>query len=307
MKKHLRKIAAMILFVCFIISCMPINVGAIKDEPQLSESKIKINEYEEITQLQSMTDAELVSLGYSSADISEIKSISYREALLERAQMSTTALRNLGYSNQQILFLKEFAKNPDGEYDFLDLENEVDITFDIVSGANSTTVKTIRANWVWNVVPLVAKKDVFAVRWKGVDSHSYTIDLVNYSGSSNRSATVTYYSEYGAACTKSATVSPAANYNSLNTSFNTSITYNGDLVWAKSGSMTFKLQLVNSDNSINYIKVMATYFHRSVTLSGSSFTLSYPADLSISISPEGNFKARIRNANISSRVEYTDD
>ena len=87
MKKRSLKIIAMIIVMCFIVGCMPVSADT-NIETNTPATTIKINEYEEITELQKNTAEELQAKGYSEQEAEEILSFSYRDALLERATMS---------------------------------------------------------------------------------------------------------------------------------------------------------------------------------------------------------------------------
>ena len=305
MKKRSLKIIAMIIVMCFIVGCMPVSADT-NIETNTPATTIKINEYEEITELQKNTAEELQAKGYSEQEAEEILSFSYRDALLERATMSDTALKNLGYNEKQIEFLREFANNPNGDYDFQALENDINIWFTILSGANSNTTKKIRASWNWVTVPVITKTDVFAVRWVGVDSLNHYIDLTSPSGSSNRYASVNYVNDYGPARTNSISVVPADGFNSLSISFKEGDTYNGDIIWAKSGSLTFTVKVKNTANPMSYVKVMATYGHDTFSFSF-GFDINYSGQIGVTIVSVGltnSYKNRNRVADINSAVVY---
>lgn len=295
----------MIIVMCFIVGCMPVSADT-NIETNTPATTIKINEYEEITELQKNTAEELQAKGYSKQEAEEILSFSYRDVLLERATMSDTALKNLGYNEKQIEFLREFANNPNGDYDFHEMENDVDVWFTIVSGASSNTTKKIRANWEWVTVPAITKTDVFAVRWVGVDNLNHFIDLTSPSGSSNRYASVNYVNQYGPARTNNISVVSADGFNSLSISFKEGDTYNGDTIWAKSGSMTFTVKVKNAANPISYVKVMATYGHNTYAFSA-GFSINYSGEIGltiVSVTATNHFKNRTRVADISSTIIY---
>jgi hypothetical protein len=302
--KHYRQTKRILVFVLvFCVLFSSVSAYAYSS-PTLDRSKTVINEYEQITKLQKTPDAQLIALGYSQKDIAEIRNFSYRDALYERAQLSEEKLSNLGYSPKQISFMKEFINEPNGDYDFSIMAITLSQTISLVGGANSTTYKTVRYSWSWSAMPLIAKTDAVAVRWRGVDPNGHIIDLVNYSGSANRSAFVSYYYDNGSGSytTDTITVGSASDYNSLHASFPMSKTSYGDTLWAKSGSLTCKLQL-DASNTINYIKFQASYGHKTSVLSF-SLGYSYSGDVGVSITPVDKVENYYRTAKISSSVTY---
>mgnify|MGYP000532071442 CR=1 FL=1 len=198
MKKCSHGIIAMIIVVCFIVvSCVPVSADSIF-EPAETTTITQVNEYEEITDLQKNTAEELQKMGYSASEAEEILEFSYRDALLERASLPESTLQARGYDEDQIAFMKEFANDPDGDYDFSVMSVTLKTRkFTLVAGANSSRTKTVKYTWEWSAMPLMAYNDKVAVRWQAYNSQGLSVDSTVNTGAANRSCKVYYYSDSG--------------------------------------------------------------------------------------------------------------
>lgn len=302
--KHYRQTKRFLVFIlvfCVLFSSVSAYAHS---SPTLDSSKTVIDEYEQITKLQKTPKAQLIAMGYSQKDIMEIQNFSYRDVLYERAQLSEEKLSNLGYTPKQISFMKEFINDPNGDYDFSIMAITLSQTISLVGGANSTTYKTVKYSWSWSAMPLMTKTDAVAVRWLCVDPNGHYIDLTNYDTSATRSASVSYYYDNasGGYVTNSISVGAKNEYNSLHASFPMTKMSNGDTLWAKSGSLTCKLEL-DASNAINYVKFRATYGHTTKMLSF-SLGYSYSGDIGVSVTPLDKVENYYRTAKISSGVTY---
>ncbi len=304
MKKCSHGIIAMIIVVCFIVvSCVPVSADS-NFEPAVTTETTRINEYEEITALQKNTAEELQEMGYSASEAEEILEFSYRDALLERASLPESTLQARGYDEDQIAFMKEFANDPDGDYDFSVMSVTLKTRkFTLVAGANSSKTKTVKYTWEWSAMPLMAYNDKVAVRWQAYNSKGLSVDSTVNKGSANRSCKVYYYSDSGGiAKTENVNVTYKEEYNCLHTDgFAMSQIYKGDTVWAKSGYVVFKMEIESSAGSMEYMKVQATYGHKTF-LGGMSLT--FKGILGVAF--EGSCTNYYRNAQIKSSVKYLD-
>jgi hypothetical protein len=293
MKKSISLI--LVLAMCLFL-CVPAYAAEMEGRVQNVTS---MSEIEYIEQLQSMTNEELAKAGISEDEAEEIYSFNYKDALYERAQLSESQLAGLGYSDKQIKILKEFAANPDGEYDFTALSATLYGT--ITLNGYSSSYRDVTYNWQWSSAPLWAYDDYVAVRWIGVDSSSHYIDLICDPG--DRSTTVNYYdfdSGYFAySVTDSTTTSDQLN-NSFYITFPSTDYYYGSTVWAKSGSINCILTAGGSE-SINYIYFQGTYGYHFSSL---SVTVSYSGTYSVSFVPTTRIQSMPTSARITTYVIY---
>ena len=281
MKKHNIRAFIMVTLMCFAIGCIPVSADMdIGSKMNSTETNFVINEYEEGSNLQRLSDTELAEIGYSEDEAEAIHSFSYRDALLERAALPESKLQGLGYSREQIEFLKIFEKNPYGDYDYSVMSIELNVRqIVLVAGASSSSYKTIRYNWSWSAAPLAAFTDSVAVRWQAYDSKGHSIDTTCYDTSSTRYASVKYYNDYGLANTETISVSSQSGFSCMRANFKMSKIYKGENVWAKSGSITCKIE-DRTSSAIHHIKVQATYGHS--TLQPTSLSISFSGDYGVS-------------------------
>lgn len=212
----------------------------------------------------------------------------YKEALFERAQLPANKLEALGYTEDQIQALKDFAANPDGDYDLSVTSATLQGRLSLVSGGS--TFRTVKYTWHWSSMPLMALKEYVGMRWQGVDSNGYTVDMTNppntSSSSSNRSGTVTYYDVNSGE--QSGTYPLNLIYGSVDkivsANFPMSKSVGGSTLWAKSGYITCRVQ--TNGVPVNYVNFQATYGHQvisgSVSISvGGAFGISFTPTLRV--------------------------
>lgn len=302
MRKRSHGIIAMIIVVCFIVvGCVPVSADS-NFEPAVTTETTRINEYEEITNLQKNTAVQLQEMGYSASEAEEILNFSYRDALLERASLPESTLQARGYDDEQIAFMKEFASDPDGDYDFSVMSVTLKTRkFTLVAGANSSKTKTVKYTWEWSAMPLMAYTDGVAVRWQAYNSKGLSVDSTVYSGSANRYCRVYYYGDYGLAKTVEVTPSYRSDFNCLHAEFDMSKSYMGDTVWAKSGDFVCKITIPSTGGTMQYIKIQATYGHQTF-FEGLSITFAGV----VGVSFKGDCTNYYRTAEIKSSVKYLD-
>ena len=304
MRKCSHGIIAMIVVVCFIVvGCVPVSADS-NFEPAVTTETTRINEYEEITALQKNTAVQLQEMGYSASEAEEILEFSYRDALLERASLPESTLQARGYDEDQIAFMKEFANDPDGDYDFSVMSVTLKTRkITLVAGANSSKTKTVKYTWEWSAMPLMAFTDHVAMRWQAYNSQGLSIDSTVYSGSSNRYCKVYYYGDSGGiAKTQDVSLTYKSEFDCLHAEFKMSQYYMGDTVWAKSGVLVCKIQLSSPNSAMHHLKVQATYCHKEFW---GSISISYPGSFSVSFDG-GKHTNYYRTAEISSSVKYLD-
>lgn len=196
--------------------------------------------------------------------------------------------------------MKTFLKNPDGEYDFGVMSISLTRSIVLVAGASSTSSKTIRYNWSWSAAPLIAKTDSVAVRWQGYDSQGHSIDMTCYSGSNYRYGSIKYYGSSGLAKTESLTIQSYSGFDCLRSNFSMNKSYNGETIWAKSGSLTCKIDKSASGNAIEYVKFQGTYGHSTLNVGTPSIDFSGVIGISFGTGVENYYKT----AEIRSSVTY---
>ena len=113
MKKYGKSAAALLLVALVLVSIVPVSAADLRNAPIQVTS---FNEFDYIEKIQSYSKEELVNSGVSAEDAERILEFDYKEALFERAQLPANKLEALGYTEDQIQALKDFAANPDGDF-----------------------------------------------------------------------------------------------------------------------------------------------------------------------------------------------
>lgn len=137
-------------------------------EESLKDATVEVYyEYEMYNELQKASELSLSSKGFTPKEINTIKSNTYTDLLKERGKLSTTELKNMGYTDEQISILK----NP----------NATDEQMKVVERANTFTILTliekleyapvgytygiIYVDWQWSTTPFALFTDDFAIGW----------------------------------------------------------------------------------------------------------------------------------------------
>lgn len=160
MKKYGKSAAALLLVALVLVSIVPVSAADLRNAPIQVTS---FNEFDYIEKIQSYSKEELVNSGVSAEDAERILEFDYKEALFERAQLPANKLEALGYTEDQIQALKDFAANPDGDYDLSVTSATLQGRLSLVSGGS--TFRTVKYTWHWSSMPLMALKEYVGMRW----------------------------------------------------------------------------------------------------------------------------------------------
>ena len=206
--------------------------------------RYEVSEYDYIVDLQAKSSRELMSLGYSSEDISYIRSFSLETALLERAQLSDTELIGRGYTAEQIALLRAYKNG--ASLNSAQLRNALatfsgSLVFNAPEeGYPRTTRMSISFIWNWSNLPLYTKDDIVACGFAGVNTSNMACSMKPVQSST--SCTVRYYGFDGQAMY---TTYPSVQYPIFNSFVRCSfpmIMHDGiSENWAKGG--TFKVTI----------------------------------------------------------------
>lgn len=183
----------------------------------------------------------------------------YYEALYERAQLPEETLSSMGYSDEQISQLKDYAADPaHSNIDFYATSSDVvgKFTCRKIENGKYSVVYT----WEWSIMPLYTKTDAVAVRWKGVDTGGNYIDL--YCDKGSYTATANYYGEIDGLLHTSKTLSAEPGDDTYIRQAEIPMTTyaDGETVWAKSGKFTCTLT-VGGTKALNYFYMCGGYAH----------------------------------------------
>lgn len=183
MKKIKKSFLNLLLVFCLLVS----STCVFANSP--SDTQIKIREFDLILDLQTKSEAELLSLGYSSTEITELYRIDLVSLLLERANLSDYELNQLGYAPQNIKSLREFKNDylaspksysslSQNEINQLSiLSPEVTITLRSPQVVTSGREWIVKLDWSWDYCPAWLRNDILAFSWKGYNSSSIPVGV----------------------------------------------------------------------------------------------------------------------------------
>lgn len=135
------------------------------------------NEFDLYCEMIQASDEELQRLGMTDEEIDELRRFDFRDALLERAQLSEEALINMGYTEEQTRLLKNYQ----GE--ILTPGNPVLAATSNCAGAITTNSihnsEKIGARyvWAWDRAPTFAHTDSVAINWAAYTTNGTEIDV----------------------------------------------------------------------------------------------------------------------------------
>lgn len=225
-------------FTCLLLACIiaminlvPCSADAVGFD-QMS-STMTVNEYDFLRGLSNKSDSTLRANGYSTADIALVRNLneSYTNHLKQCACLSTSALKNLGYSQRQISILRSFS-GAENEIRALAATLYFSLSIDYVtwSSASNRTDARLTYNFSWSGVPLIKTTDIVAVSWNDwtINGKTSYITYTNINGSG---------SSYYLAATYVSNSGPA----SYGGGYRFAMTQNDNNYWAQSGYGIFTL------------------------------------------------------------------
>lgn len=163
--------------------------------------KVTLNEYELAKQLAEESVSTLNAKGYNSVEINNIKNYQdvYRNHIEELNMLNDSALKNNGYSQEQISIIRNFT-GTDTEMTRLGATltlNSVPASFKYTTGGLTTGKLTY--NWYWTGIPAFKMQDMVAVSWNNWDvvSNSSYVDYYNVNTGAYHTSQSATYSEDG--------------------------------------------------------------------------------------------------------------
>ena len=283
-KKFFSKV--MIFIFCVTMLLVPkVNVSATVLESTKNDIMQKtvttINEYDAYKYYISLSDAELLEGGFSKDDITYLRNLDFKAELKKRADLPTSELRDLGYSDQEINKLRTY----DGSDNIQPYAATGLITSNLYKA--SPTQFKIMFNWSWSSCPVFMKTDMIAIVWSATSPSGLALNSSLDKSSSNTYHNVTYYDTYtNKSTTKSIPVYPKNEYGGASSSFSVAGVSEGYgyICWASKGGGQITVNAVGN-SSISELFMRFEYGHTyiagtpsfSISGSGSSIGISFNA------------------------------
>lgn len=273
-RKMIRRILSLVLSLTMLFIFSPFALAATTEAAQVGirvnaadvELVSSYSEYDQILELQSQQEDELLEMGFTSTEIKELYAFDYEKALLERAQLPDAQLAAMGYSQNQIQLLQDFANGEASFDDVAPLASATCTGFLIrENGGENTSGKeyvTISYSWVWSSCPLVRLTDRAAMGYIGIDeSGSFKAIKI---GSSSCTLTSKYALEDGSVVTTTITKVDSFEVNE----YGATCTYDmGDYLssyWISGGRMTVEL-IEEGSYDMRGVYAIGKIAHKTVT------------------------------------------
>ncbi len=173
--KKMQKYLAILSVLVICLSSTP--ALATNLEKNSASKTYTVSEEDIIAQLQTMSDAELYQIGYTSQDIKQLRNFDYFKALSERASLDNETLALYGYTPEEIQTLRDYVASG-GRAKKTISPNTLTLSMSF-SGITAGKQATCKVVWTWKRVALAKCIDCFAVAWK--TTNGATINYINSS------------------------------------------------------------------------------------------------------------------------------
>lgn len=140
-----------------------------KNDDAYSEStKIYINEYEIIKDLEKESNESLEKRGYSKSQINKIKNgrNDMIKEIKNRANLSDMQLKSMKYNDNQINIIRNFTES-DAELAALAAQLTLYLTLSNYKFNGTETTCDVYTSWVWSTYPVTQLNDGVAIAWSG--------------------------------------------------------------------------------------------------------------------------------------------
>lgn len=179
-----KKFISLFLSILLILSLsIPVfaadSTGEVKTP---KENKVVINEYEYVKELSLKSESELLDMGCSAEQISEIRNYhqNYVDHLNRLKKLDNTTLSKLGYTSEQIAIFRNFDES---ETQASLLSASLNLTSNTANFRyeNTYTKGKLAYLWTWYGVPWFGLQDSVAASWNNwvVESNYSAIDYYN--------------------------------------------------------------------------------------------------------------------------------
>ncbi len=274
MKKSIKKIISVLIVISLLFSVFSISTFASNINLIGTEKVVVINEWDEYKRITSMSDAELIALGYTTEKIAEIRAFDYEEEIRKTAKLSDEILISYGYTNEEIVALRKAASMkiiPENIIREISTATMISVLTYSSSGSRVEAGKTMyyvnmEYSWEWDHVPVFKLIDMVAVAYNSSTSDEFTY----YATSANK-----VHADLKAMATGDTTVSQTVSWvysvdkpNSISASFYICQKNSAGAVTHFAFSGHGKFQLTNRSNNAR-LYVDASYGHAIINIAPS--------------------------------------
>lgn len=179
---NMKKFLSFILTICIVLSASSISFYAINENNCFTEQTIEFNEWDEYQKISSMSCQQLIELGYTKSEVSEIKNFDYENEIRRRAALDDNTLRLYKYTPSEIKELRAAAameKIPASIMKSISTATMTTRLKYISDGSRQESGKTmyyvnLRFFWQWNKMPFFRLFDMIAIAFNSTTANKFT-------------------------------------------------------------------------------------------------------------------------------------
>ncbi|WP_297721181.1 hypothetical protein [Intestinimonas sp.] len=227
----MKKFYALLLIMVFLCNISFCNAAIISDSDN-SSYYAKVNEYDLLLNLSNRSRQQLFHEGYSTEEINDIYNlpISYKNYLEQYTDYPDYALKNMGYSQEQITLFRNFTGSEE-QLRSLAATLSFSVLIDYVtwSASQNRTNARVTFDFEWSGVPFIKTTDIVALTWNDwtIMGKNCTVTYLFGDGTKTQIGSGTYVENSGP--------------NSFGGGFKFSMVKEDNTYWAKSGFGVFTL------------------------------------------------------------------
>ncbi len=182
MRKSIKKIISILIVISLLFSIFSISTFAANVNLIGTEEIIVINEWDEYKRIVSMSDAELLAMGYTSDEVAEIRAFDYEEEIRKTAELDDETLITYGYTNEEILALRKAASMEEIPENVIQTISSSTMTTTlryVSSGSRIEAGKTMyyvnmKFSWSWSRIPVFRLVDMVAIGYNSPSSSNFS-------------------------------------------------------------------------------------------------------------------------------------
>lgn len=175
MKKIIRRLICLVGVLCLLFSSLTIYAETGEEKTKI---KYELSELEYFSELRSYTDDELYEKGLSEEQVDYIRNFDLVGAIKERAQLSESVLKDLGYTDEEISTLKSIVKRKSlSEADILKEVKGATLTLTLNSPSTSKSRYTYNFSFRWSSCPIFIDSDLLGATWSATGSNGQSVNV----------------------------------------------------------------------------------------------------------------------------------
>jgi hypothetical protein len=291
----MKKIISFMLLLIFAVQPFYVNATTIEEPITYT-----INELDYFLMLRNTSDEDLLKNGLTTEQIEYIRQFDLVEEVKNRAELSNSQLKSIGYSTSDISDIREFTQIDNlTEEQVINSLSLATLTLTLNKPTTSTSFYNYNFSFVWSKCPIFLFKDLIAATWAATGSNGSPVNVAINKTKSY--LTTTNATTGGAPAIPNDTHSWIMNNEYSSASLKFSMGYNlgdGMSYWTKSGNGQLRIDAV-VPGTIYEMYLKLGYGHTiavgipSATFTGSGASIGFK--FSIIVNEEAAISRRYRH------------